>query len=139
MAVGLATPVWAGKIISDVGVPSYAILLTDNLDKKKSIKNFSCTNRVYLYFTWFLLEGQHHINAFWIDPQGKEENQVQLKFIAAGPKTHNWVSLEFKNVFDQINSLTPSLKAVKLSGKWKVRVLLDGNLLETLEFFVHCE
>ena len=138
MGMGLAIPAWGEGKMLDVDVPSYAILLTEDLDKKKPIKIFSCKNRVYLYFTWFLLEGQHDINAVWINPQGKEENQIQLKFRSKEPKTHNWVALEFKNVFDQINALTPSFKAVKLSGKWKVRILLDGHLLETLDFFVHC-
>ncbi len=128
----------ADNPLSEIHVPSFATLLTDDLTTKKPLKKFSCTNRVYLYFTWYLLEGHHKINAFWINPQGKEENQVQLKFSAKGGETHNWVALEFKNIFDKINLLTPSLKAAKLTGKWKVRILLDGKLLETLDFAIHC-
>ena len=102
------------------------------------LKDFSCANRVYLYFTWYLLEDIHEVTAFWVGPHGKEENQVRLKFVAKKPKTNNWVALEFKNIFNDKNPITPSLKASKMNGKWKVRVLLDGNLLETRHFNIHC-
>tara|TARA_B100000686_G_scaffold322050_1_gene375374 strand:- start:511 stop:1002 length:492 start_codon:yes stop_codon:yes gene_type:complete len=121
-----------------VNVPSYSILMTDKLENKNPTKNFSCTKPVYLYFTWYLLDNIHEVTAFWINPQGKEENQARLKFYAKQKKTNNWVALEFKNIFNEKNPIAPSLKASRLSGKWKVRVLLDGNLLETLNFNVLC-
>lgn len=123
---------------SGVLVPSYATLLTDDLDKKPVIKSFSCEKRVYLFLTWFRLEGLHEVTAFWINPKGKQENQIKLKFLAKKPKVQNWVALEFKNIFDKKNPLVPNLKVARLAGIWKVKLLLDGNLLETLDFFVSC-
>ena len=123
---------------SKVDVPSFDILVTDDLKNKGVVQSFSCSSRVYLYFTWYLLEDMHEVTAFWINPQGKEENQIRLKFIAKKPKTTNWVALEFKNIFDNKIPIAPSLKASRMSGKWKARVLLDGNPLETRQFDVHC-
>ena len=135
----LAPPAWAEKKSFDLDVPSYTTLMTDNLNKKTPIKKFSCSNPVYLYFTWYLLKGRHQINTIWINPQGKEENQAQLEFIAEKPKINNWVALEFKNNFNRDNLLIPNLKAFKFIGKWKVHIFLDRKLLETLDFFVYCE
>ena len=134
----LALTSWADKRSSIIDVPSYTSFLASDLDKKKPAKQFSCTNPIYLHFAWYLLEGSHQVNVFWINPGGKEENQVQLKFIAEKKITNNWVALKFKNIFDEINPLTPNLKAEKFSGKWKVRIFLDRKLLETLDFSVYC-
>ncbi len=95
-------------------------------------------DRIYLYFSWRNISGTHEITAFWINPKGKQQNQINLKFIANKPKVDNWVALEFNNLFNEKYPLVPDISAAKFVGKWKVKILLDGNLLETKSFQVNC-
>lgn len=118
--------------------PAYSAFLTDNLEEKKTKKEFSCMDRIYLYFSWRNISGTHEITAFWINPKGKQQNQINLKFIANKPKVDNWVALEFNNLFNEKYPLVPDISAAKFVGKWKVKILLDGNLLETKSFQVNC-
>ncbi|GEM_PF-3213379 len=126
------------KAPTSTSVPAYSAFLTDNLDDKKPKKNFNCMNRVYLYFSWMNITGTHEITAFWINPKGKQQNQINLKFIANKPKVENWVALEFNNLFNERYPLVPDISAAKFVGKWQVKILLDGNLLETKNFQVNC-
>lgn len=118
--------------------PSYSAFLTDNFEEKKAKKEFSCMNRIYLYFSWINITGTHEITAFWINPKGRQQNQINLKFIADKPKVENWVALEFNNLFNKKYPLVPDIRATKFVGKWQVKILLDGNLLETKTFLVNC-
>jgi hypothetical protein len=118
--------------------PSYSAFLTDSLEEKKDKKEFSCMNRIYLYFSWINITGTHEITAFWINPKGRQQNQINLKFIADKPKVENWVALEFNNLFNEKYPLVPDISATKFVGKWQVKILLDGNLLETKKFLVNC-
>jgi hypothetical protein len=126
------------KAPTSTSIPSYSAFLTDNLEDKKPKKEFSCMNRVYLYFSWLNITGTHEITAFWINPKGKQQNQINLKFIADKPKVENWVALEFNNLFTERYPLVPDISAAKFVGKWQVKILLDGNLLETKSFQVNC-
>jgi hypothetical protein len=119
-------------------VPLYSALLTDNLEERKSKNEFSCMKRIYLYFSWRNIAGTHEITAFWVNPKGKQQNQIKLKFIANQAKVENWVALEFNNLFNERYPLSPDISTTKFVGKWKVRILLDGNLLETKNFYVNC-
>lgn len=118
--------------------PAYSAFLTDSLEEKKAKKEFNCMNRIYLYFSWRNITGTHEITAFWINPKGRQQNQINLKFIADKPKVENWVALEFNNLFNEKYPLVPDISATKFVGKWQVKILLDGNLLETKNFLVNC-
>jgi len=121
-----------------ISTPAYSAFLTDSLDEKKNKREFSCMNRIYLYFSWRNITGTHEITAFWINPKGRQQNQINLKFIADKPKVENWVVLEFNNLFSEKYPLVPDMSAAKFVGKWQVKILLDGNLLETKNFLVNC-
>jgi hypothetical protein len=121
-----------------ISTPAYSAFLTDSLDEKKTKREFSCMNRIYLYFSWRNITGTHEITAFWINPKGRQQNQINLKFIADKPKVENWVALEFNNLFSEKYPLVPDMSAAKFVGRWQVKILLDGNLLETKKFLVNC-
>lgn len=118
--------------------PSYTAVLTRDLDQKRPAKEFNCLHKVYVYFTWYGLKGMHKVTALWFNPQGKQQDQVDLKFLADKPKVENWVALQFRNVLNEKYPLVPDVTSAKLIGKWEVKILLDGNLLERLDFFVGC-
>jgi len=118
--------------------PAYSSFLTDDLTKKKPKKKFSCMNQIYLYFLWKNVSGTHEITAFWINPKGKQQNQINLKFTANKPKVENWIALKFNNFFNEKYPFFPNISTAKLIGKWRVKILLDGNLLETKNFQVNC-
>ncbi len=126
------------KTDSLTSTPAYSAFLTDSLEEKKPKREFSCMHRIYLYFSWRNITGTHEITAFWINPKGRQQNQINLKFIADKPKVENWVALEFNNLFNEKYPLVPDISAAKFVGKWQVKILLDGNLLETKRFLVNC-
>ena len=121
-----------------ITVPSYAVLLTDDIDRKAPTREFNCLRRVYIYFTWYKLSGLHQVTALWFNPMGRQQDQSDLKFVADKPKVESWMALEFRNIFNEKYPLVPDLSTTKLIGKWEVKIFLDGNYLETLDFNVNC-
>jgi hypothetical protein len=121
-----------------ISTPAYSAFLTDSLDEKKDKREFSCMNRIYLYFSWRNISGTHEITALWINPKGRQQNQINLKFIVDKPKVENWVALDFNNLFSEKYPLVPDMSAAKFVGRWQVKILLDGNLLETKKFLINC-
>lgn len=121
-----------------ITVPSYAVLLTDDVGHKAPAREFNCLRRVYVYFTWYKLSGLHQVTALWFNPMGRQQDQADLKFVADKPRVENWMALEFRNIFNEKYPLVPDLSTAKLIGKWEVKILLDGNYLETLTFNVNC-
>lgn len=119
-------------------VPSYIAYLTADLTDKIPIRSFDCRKKVYIYFTWLGLKGMHQVTALWFKPDGKQQDQIDLKFTSNGPKTENWVSLEFHDLFKEKYPVGPDLTSARLIGRWSVKVLLDGNLLEEMNFYVNC-
>ena len=120
------------------GTPSFSAILIPNLTDKTPVENFNCFEKVYLYITLHNVYGDHWVTALWIDPSGKQKDEVDLPFVSKRKKFECWLVLEFLNVEAGGHFLTPSQGSIRFSGKWKVQLLLDGNFLEEKEFTVTC-
>lgn len=119
-------------------VPSYTAVLTKTLKEKQPATTFHCRDKVFLAFTWLGLRGRHQVTALWFNPQGRQQDQIDLEFLAERPKVENWVALAFRDTPGPEIPFLPDVFFTNLSGDWQVKILLDGNFLETQEFRVHC-
>jgi len=119
-------------------VPSYTATLTKELKNKRPATVFHCRDKVFLAFTWLGLRGRHKVTALWFNPRGRQQDHIDLEFIAEQPKVENWVALTFRDESGPTIPFLPDLFSSNLSGDWRVKILLDGNFLETLPFRVHC-
>lgn len=124
--------------VGEVDTPSYTAVLAADTKRREPTKLFSCHKRIYLLFTWYKLKGTYEVAALWINPQGKEQDKAILKFVADKDKVENWVALEFKQKSKGEDLLLPDLGFTKWAGNWQVKIFLDGNLMETQDFFVDC-
>ena len=130
-------PTWA-KAQPQSNPPSYTVVLTKDLRKKQPTLKFHCRDKVFLSFAWLGLQGKHKLSALWFDTNGKQQDQIDLEFLTDRPKVENWVALKFRDAPDLRNPLLPNFFSTNVIGDWQVKVLLDGNFLETLKFEVQC-
>jgi len=135
---GLPAPAWGGDRPGPAATPSYTAVLTKTLKEKQSAVTFHCREKVFLAFTWLGLRGKHRVTALWFNPRGRQQDQIDLEFLAERPKVENWVALTFHDAPGSDNPFLPDIFSAHLNGDWQVKILLDGNFLETLAFRVHC-
>lgn len=99
---------------------------------------FDCTQNVYAYFTWSKLKDLHQLTVLWINPKGKQQNKIDLKFVGSAEKTINWVALKFLDLRKERNPLLPDITPSDFTGRWVAQIFLDGNFLEGKSFNVQC-
>lgn len=134
LLAGIPAPGFA----AEVDVPSYTLKLSRDLVEQEPAKEFDCRQRVYLITTWFKVSGSHRIKAQWFNPEGTLQDEGQLDFTGGSKETSAWLGLEFLNVEDP-GSKHLNAEMARFYGQWKVKVFLDGRLLEEREFFVRCQ
>ena len=117
--------------------PAYGAVLVKDLAGREPTREFDCLSRVYLYVTWYRVYGPHRVTALWYNPQGKQEDAHDLDF-EGGEEVSCWLALEFINVQNERNPMMVNTAAARFHGNWKVKLLLDGQEVETLPFSVSC-
>ncbi|QPJ60805.1 MAG: hypothetical protein G3M70_02440 [Candidatus Nitronauta litoralis] len=117
--------------------PAYSAILLNNLAEMVPVTEFDCHNRVYIYITWYRVPGTHRVTALWFNPQGKQEDAHDLDF-EGGEEVACWLALEFLNVHTASSMMDVNPAATRFNGTWRVKLLLDGQPLETQGFNVKC-
>jgi hypothetical protein len=120
-------------------VPSYTAIFATDPTRPKSTQEFDCNQIIHLYFTWWGLKNLHQITVLWINPKGRQQDDIDLKFIASDEKVENWVSLKLLNLRKERNPFIHDTTSADFVGIWTARIFLDGNLLENKKFAVTCD
>lgn len=119
--------------------PSYTAIFVTDPARPIPTQEFDCSQSVYAYFTWWGLKELHQITVLWVNPKGKQQDDIDLKFVASSDKVENWVGLKFFNLRKERNPLIHDSSAMDFVGTWTARIFLDGNLLEAKKFSVTCD
>jgi hypothetical protein len=119
--------------------PSYTAVFVTDPTRPIPTQEFDCSQNIYLYFTWWGLKDLHQITVLWVNPKGKQQDDIDLKFVATTEKVENWVGLKFFNLRKERNPLIHDSTSVDFVGTWAARIFLDGNLLEEKKFTVTCD
>ncbi len=117
--------------------PAYSAILLNNLAEMIPVTEFDCHNRVYIYITWYRVPGNHRVTALWFNPKGEQEDAHDLDF-EGGDEVACWLALEFLNVHTASSMMDVNPAATRFNGTWRVKLLLDGQPLETQGFNVKC-
>ena len=73
--------------------PSYTAVFVTDPTRPIPTQEFDCSQNIYLYFTWWGLKDLHQITVLWVNPKGKQQDDIDLKFVATTEKVENWVGL----------------------------------------------
>ena len=122
-----------------ITAPSYTAVFVADPTRPIPTQEFDCSQNIYAYFTWWGLKDLHQITVLWINPKGKQQDEIDLKFVAAADKIENWVGLKFFNLRKERNPLIHDSSSADFVGTWAARIFLDGNLLEEKKFAVTCD
>lgn len=120
-------------------VPSYTTIFVTDPTRPIPTEEFDCAQNVYAYFIWQGLKGMHQLTVLWINPKGRQQDDIDLKFMALTGKTENWVALKFLNSRKERNPLLLDSTSSNLVGTWAVKIFLDGNSLEEKKFNIRCD
>ncbi len=118
--------------------PAYTIAFVSDPTRPKPTLEFDCTQNVYAYLAWSGLKDLHQLTVLWINPKGKQQDKIDLKFVASAEKTTNWVALKFFDLRKERNPLLPDITPSDFTGRWVAQIYLDGNFLEGKSFNVQC-
>ena len=126
-------------VYAEAAVPSYAVVFVTDPTRPIPTQEFDCSQNIYAYFSWWGLQDLHQITVLWINPKGKQQDDIDLKFVASADKVQNWVGLKFFNLRKERNPLLHDSSSGDFVGTWTARIFLDGNLLENKKFTVTCD
>lgn len=119
--------------------PSYTAIFVTDPTRPIPTQEFDCSQNIFVYFTWWGLKDLHQITVLWVNPKGKQQDDIDLKFVASTEKVENWVGLKFFNMRKERNPLIHDSSSADFVGAWSARIFLDGNLLEEKKFTLTCD
>lgn len=122
------------------------IFLTKGTDDNQPGVNpqskFLCTDTIYA-----ILDGNwprntdHKFEAYWINPQGEQQEHSHHKFKASYGKTRVWIWFRLHRGSDNAMSRLFGLSEDSMQefvGKWKVDFYLDGKKVSRSHFYIAC-
>ena len=117
---------------------NYSVVMQSNLESGIPKENFSCEDKIFLYFTWFGLQGSHYLSSFWYNPRGRVQETTEYNFSVKNERESNtWLWLKLRKGkgkgFDFIDRVS-----LDFTGEWLVEIFLDGDFLERKKFTVIC-
>ena len=113
------------------------------LPMTQSSTTFHCRDKIYgVVIGKWPAKSEHLLEAYWIDPQGKQREHTRFKFIAHKGETRTWAWLRLhRGEPDILERLLmqedDSLR--EFIGQWKVTFYIDGKKAGKLTFQVSCE
>ena len=116
--------------------------LDNNTPSGKPATEFACSDRIYAVVigNW-PAKSKHVLEAYWIDPRGKQREHSRYKFIAKKGQTRAWVWLQLHpgspDIIDRV-LMQGDDSAREFNGKWKVSIYIDGKKEKDLSFHVTC-
>lgn len=114
-----------------------------NTPSNQAKNNFKCGDRIYgvVAGNW-PNKSKHVLEAYWVDPQGKQREHSRYRFTASQGKTRTWVWLQLHpgeaDIVDRL-LMQENESTRQFNGKWKVSFYIDGKKKKELSFNVSCE
>ncbi|MBI5748178.1 MAG: hypothetical protein HZA00_03560 [Nitrospinae bacterium] len=148
MKTTFLNPIIIGMLIVSVHAvdiePAHRVFLTadacGDVPKESPAESFDCHQKIYVVLEGAGLKKDKHIfEGFWINPKGKQQEYARYEFEASKGKKRVWLWLELHPSGGKLfGAITPSYGVDIFSGRWTVRLYLDGNFLTEKVFYVSC-
>jgi len=117
---------------------NYSVVMKSNLESGIQKENFSCEDKIFLYFTWFDLQGSHSLNSFWYNPRGRVQETTEYNFSVKNEREFNtWQWLKLSKGKEK-GFVFADRVSLDFTGEWLVEIFLDGDFLERKNFTVIC-
>ena len=109
---------------------------------KKAVTEFNCRDRIYGVVTGqWPPQSRHLLEAFWVDPRGKQREHTKYPFIARKGTTRTWVWLQLypaePDIVDRL-LMQGNEYAREFHGEWEVTFFIDKVKKTKLKFNVSC-
>ncbi len=105
-----------------------------------SSDEFNCTDKIFSVIDiQGLSNGQHILNADWIDPSGKRREQTTYNFNGAGSiRITVWLKLHPPRGATLLSSFNPAWGMDEFIGRWEIRISVDQSPVTQKWFSVLC-
>lgn len=113
----------------------------DGVPSNEPKSEFGCSDRIYAVITAKGLEkSQHVLEAVWRDPHGKDREHTRYPFVARYNQERIWVWLELHRPPEAALTqfMNPSAGMDEFVGEWRIKLLVDGQLIDQRKFNVIC-
>lgn len=124
---------------------NFSIILTakthDGVPSNEHNSEFGCGDRIYAVIKANgLAKSQHLLEAIWRDPQGKDREHTRYPFVVRYEQERIWVWLKLHRPPEAalVQFMNPSAGMDEFVGEWRVKVLVDGRLIDQKKFTVIC-
>jgi hypothetical protein len=118
---------------------AHTIITTKDLSDKQPVEVFDCREKVYIYIVWDSLSAaEHEIEAYWFNPQGKQQEFTSYKFNAPVKDTWLWLELSGGGGSKFFKAINHRIGYENFIGRWEVRIYLDADYLKTINFSISC-
>ncbi len=102
---------------------------------------FGCSDRIYAVIKANgLAKKQHLLEAIWRDPHGKDREHTRYPFVVRHDQERIWVWLKLHRPSEAalVQFMNPSAGMDEFVGEWRIKVLVDGQLIDQKNFNVIC-
>jgi hypothetical protein len=115
-----------------VGSPAHSAetRLSASPDNVVPLETYTCAQKIYAHVHLDRLPpGEHRLEARWLLPNGKVQEETTLKLQAHAQDAVVWMEAARPAIFSG---------SVAWTGRWTVEIRLDGQSLQTLPFQMTC-
>ena len=105
-----------------------------------SSNEFSCADKIFSVIDiQGLSNGEHTLNADWIDPSGKRREQTTYSFHRAGSiRITVWLKLHPPKGATLLSAFNPAWGMDEFIGRWEIRISVDQSPVTRKSFPVLC-
>lgn len=143
--VGLALVVTLCGLGQAQAAATFSVILTtkthDGVPSAEPGSEFGCGDRIYAVIqATGLAKSQHLLEAIWRDPQGKDREHTRYPFVVRYDQERIWVWLKLHRPPEAalVQFMNPSAGMDEFVGEWRVKVSIDGRLIDQQIFHVIC-
>ncbi len=102
---------------------------------------FGCSDKIYAVISADgLAKTQHTLEAVWRDPHGKDREHTRYPFVVRFDHERIWVWLKLHRPPEAALTqfMNPSAGMDEFVGEWRIKILVDGQLIDQQTFKVVC-
>lgn len=115
------------------------VFMAADMEGRETAQNFDCNDKIYTHAIFSdLKNGTHEASVEWINPKGKRQDYLNLKFSESNYRVWFWLKLKPGFGGKLLKSFAPSFGMEDFIGAWNARLYLDGKLVSTKLFYVAC-
>lgn len=113
------------------------IFLSTNINERRDVDSFECSDRIYVVITGVKSKGSHLLEVYWHNPYGALQEYTRYDFkVTANPvSAAAWLELQ-SDTGGKVFGLNTGMS--EFIGEWRAKVYLDGMLIGVKTFIVAC-